>query len=84
MGELFYNTYSDIKNNKGEMLGSKQLGSVMMFILNPAGELSDSINKAMSQRLIQESTGNLVMRSGRDPVTSLPYSYIGVNLEFKF
>lgn len=84
MGELFYNTYSDIKNNNGEALGSKQLGSVMMFILNPAGELSDSINRAMNKRFIQESTGNLVTRSGQDPVTSLPYSYIGVNLEFKF
>lgn len=84
MGELLFNAYSDIKNNQGELLGSKQLGSVMMFILNPAGELSDSINKAMNKRFVQESTGNLVMRSGRDPVTRLPYSYIGVNLEFKF
>ncbi len=84
MGEVFYNAYKNIKENGGEVLGSKNIGAVMMFILNPAGELSNSINRALNKKLIQDSTGNLVMRSGRDPITNLPYTYIGVNLEFKF
>ncbi len=44
LGEYFFKLDNDIKKNKGEVLGSKILGDISSFLLNPIGNLTQSLS----------------------------------------
>lgn len=85
LGEVFYRWQEKIKTNGGKVLGSDRLGSVALFLLNPATHISNSINKVIGAKIIQNSETNLVI--SRRPVLDIPgqrSNYIGIEMKFKF
>lgn len=85
LGELFYQWGEKIKANDGKVLGHKSIGSVVMFVLNPADKLSRLINRALDQKFIQTAQSNLVLSRKRSLTYPGVYSnYIGVELKFAF
>lgn len=85
LGEVFYRYSKSIEANGGEVFGSKKIGKAMLFVLNPAGKISESINKIMSTKVVQESRTNLILarKKGNDPFQTST-NYIGLQLEFKY
>jgi hypothetical protein len=86
MGELFYRLEKSIQENRGEVWGSRTLGKVVMVLLNPAGALSDQINRIFGSKVIKDSKSRLIMR----PFDPFPASnridrgrvMIGIEVEF--
>lgn len=85
MGEVFYQWANKIKNNDGRVLGSKKIGKVALFVLNPAQELSQSLNKVLGSKVIQNAQTELVISRKRSIDPTLPPSnYIGLQLKFQW
>jgi hypothetical protein len=62
LGEFFYRLENTIKENKGKVLGSESLGKFCMILLNPAGAISDQINRMFKTKVIKDAKSRLVMR----------------------
>ena len=62
LGEFFFRLENSIKENKGKVLGSETLGKFCMVLLNPAGALSDQINRLFKTKIIKDAKSRLVMR----------------------
>jgi len=86
LGEMFYSWAKKIQNeNNGEVLGSKKLGKVILFLLNPAGGISNSINRVLNHKLIKNSKTELVMSRKRSIDPRVQNSnYIGIQLRFEY
>lgn len=85
LGEFFYRWTNKIEANGGKVLGSKRLGSVILFVFNPAKKLSGKINSLVGRKVIQNAETNFVL--GRKSVPGLQgekTNYIGFELKFKF
>lgn len=85
LGEVFYKLQEGIKANGGKFLDSYRLGSIALVFLNPGEALSDSINKIVGSKLIQNSETNLVV--GKRPIPGMEdkkSGYIGLEIQFKF
>lgn len=85
LGEIFYKWSQSIEANDGKALGSKKLGSTLLFIFNPARSLSNQINKLVGTKIIQGVESNFVV--GRKSVPGLngvKTNYIGLEMKFKF
>lgn len=86
LGEFFFRLESTIKENKGKVLGSETLGKVCMILLNPAGALSDQINRLFKTKVIKDAKSRLIMK----PFDTGPGSsnmdrrrmMIGIEIEF--
>lgn len=89
MGELFYRTEQKIRANKGRVLGSETLGSVIIVAMNPMGALGEQINKIFGSKVVQDARARWVARKGvhtgpgahNDPIAS---PYWGLEVQFKF
>ncbi len=55
IGEVFYEREQKIIANGGRVNGSRTLGKIALFILNPIGRISEQINKVLGRRMIQDS-----------------------------
>lgn len=84
LGEVFYQYSQKIKANGGTVMGSKRLGKVMLFVLNPAGEISDQINKFMGSRVVQEGKAELVLSRKKSDFFGRQSNYIGIQFNFNF
>lgn len=92
LGEMFFQWEQRIKENDGELLGSKRVGKLAMVVLNPMGSLSNWINRGLGTRFIQSARADLVMRSGRrqapvnlaDPFGAPTGQTVGLQLRFEF
>lgn len=85
MGEAFYQWSEKIKNNENGLWGSKRLGQIALFILNPAGEISNKINHLLGSKIIQNSKLEFVTRRTRPQFSGQNSSqYIGVQLKFEW
>jgi hypothetical protein len=88
IGEQFYQWDKKIRANNSELLGSKALASTALFLMNPAGEMSDGINSLLeSQDFIEDANTYFVI--GKSPLRGSGSrlkddDYIGIDLEFKF
>lgn len=87
LGEIFYQSAKKIEANDGKVMGSKGLGTVSMFILNPAGSISKKINHVYDTKLVKQSSTSFVMAT-RDRDSMNPgmgkSTYAGFQLMFKF
>lgn len=91
LGEVFYQLEKKIENQGGTVMGSRRLGSFIMVLLNPAGSLSNQINRMMGSKVIKDSRISITTRTKRcdgvspleDPRTCND-SGIGIKIEFKF
>ena len=85
LGEVFYNWSLKIEANNGKVLNSKGLGSVILFLLNPAGELSQKINHLLGSRVVRKAETDFVMSRKTDHFfPGLQSNYIGIYLKFSF
>lgn len=89
LGELFFQMGQSIKNKNGTVLGSERLGNFVMVLLNPAGSLSNQINKLLGSRFVQESRLHLtslpaVCRRSSGITEDCRSPGVGLRLEFKF
>lgn len=84
IGEVFYQWSLKIEANDGKLFNSKGLGKVVLFLINPAGKISDSINHLLGHKVIQEAKGNIVL--SRKKINSIGgdiwSNYIGIRLDF--
>lgn len=84
-GEIFYQWSLKIKQNNGQVLGSKKMGSVMLFLLSPGVEISKKINQFLGHELIQKFESDLVIKEVDTPFSTTEKStYIGFELRFNF
>lgn len=88
IGEVFYQFSQNIEANNGKLFNSKRLGKIVLFLLNPASHISDSINKLLGHKVIQSAQGNIVI-SRRKIESPLPgqanvTNYFGFRLDFTF
>ncbi len=89
MGEGMYYLENKIRDNGGEVLGSKKLGAFAMGLMNPAGALLDLVNKPFESKIFKSSQisftmvppSNLHNREGQNDFNSY---YMGLDIEFKF
>lgn len=83
LGEVFFDREQKIIANGGRVNGSRTLGKIALFLLNPIGRFSEQINRALGQQMIQDSKLELVT-SRRKTNPMLPNSprsnYIGVQV----
>ncbi|MFP5520269.1 MAG: DUF3943 domain-containing protein [Bdellovibrionia bacterium] len=87
LGEVFYTTYKDIEANGGRVMGSKKLGSVSLFLLNPAGAISKKINQVFDSKVVQSTDTQFVLRQTRPQfagANAKKSTYVGLQLNFKF
>lgn len=83
LGEYLIGLEKSIRDHHGEVFGSKAAGSLTMAVINPAGTLSDAMNRAAGRRIIQNAHSELVLRrynSDFGQQTNL----IGVQMVFQF
>lgn len=86
-GELFYQMEMKIVENNGKLMGSKKLGSVTQFLLNPGYHLSMGINNIFASRVIVNSETDLVTR--QEPLDPFnpelgSSNFIGLQMRFRF
>lgn len=91
LGEVFFNLEKTVTKNNGKVFGSKRLGAFAMVLLDPAGSLSDQINKLFQKDVIKESklylTSNNPLCSNSDPRNqqlTCNKNVLGLKLEFTF
>ncbi len=86
MGEVFYNWSEKIKSGDDRILGSKKLGKVVLYVLNPAQELSKSINQVLGHRVIQNAKTEFILsrKKSNDPINPGTSNYIGIQLRFQW
>ncbi len=86
IGEVFYQWSLKIEANDGKVLNSRGLGKVVLFLLNPAGKISDSINNFLGHKFIQNSKGSIVFSRQKinSPNEGIWANYIGFRLDFFF
>lgn len=91
LGEVFFHLEKTVEKNKGKVLGSKTLGSIVMVLLDPAGSLSDQINKLFNREVIKDSKLYLTTQnplceasSPRNQQLSCNKNVLGLKLEFTF
>ena len=90
IGEAFFVWERRIQADNNELLGSRFLGKSMLLFLNPAGSLSNQINRALGdQTSIQEAHTYLVMSPGysrMDPGEGYiaEPAWIGIRTSFRF
>ncbi|MNL27232.1 hypothetical protein D3C87_1488100 [compost metagenome] len=86
LGEAFFRLERNIQENHGKVWGSETLGKVCMVLLNPAGALSDQINKIFGTKVIKESKSRLIMRPVDPFPSAIPQDrrrmMIGIEVEF--
>ena len=56
LGEAFHKLKQNIKRNKGEILGSPTLGTIGMYLLDPAGHLTSGLQSLFSLNLKPEAS----------------------------
>lgn len=62
MGEVFYRTEQKIRANEGKVMGSKELGSFLMIVMNPMGAISNEINQLFGTKVVQDARARWVVR----------------------
>lgn len=82
LGEMFYRAEQSILANGGRLAGSKKLGKVALVVLNPMGAVSNSINKAVGKKFIQESKADWVVRTQNR--NGVRVSSVGLEFNFAF
>ncbi len=71
IGEGFFRLKHRITENGGTLLGSKKFANFMTVVMNPAGALSNKINKAMGTRFVKDVQFNTTMESGRNSKSTI-------------
>ncbi|MDD0853323.1 DUF3943 domain-containing protein [Halobacteriovorax sp. GB3] len=87
LGEAFIKWEEKIKDNKGELLGSKKLGSVALGLMDPAGALLDSVNGLFEAEIFKEANTHWFYNPGQqfyDGQNNHSEPVIGVRFELKF
>ncbi len=86
-GEIFYQAQKKIDEHDGKVLGSRRIGKVATIVLNPAGALSDKINRVLDKKFIKDSqmqfstgTTNSTINDGNFKKSYAP----GIQLKFQF
>ncbi len=83
LGEVAFQYENQIRNNDGQVLGSKTLGAAAMIVLNPAGALSDAINSVLGAKVIKDAKADLVLKRYR-PVLHEPGLKTMIGIQFTF
>lgn len=89
LGALFESYTDSIKKNKGKVLGSEMLGSVLMTIMNPTQEILESMNNFFETEYIKDVRTYFYTkpRNFRDDNFKNAFedeSFLGIGIEFKF
>lgn len=85
IGEVLYQASLRIVANDGKLFGSRTAGTVATVLMNPAGALSDSINKAFGNKYIKSSELNFVLKPEAPSSTFQHKSdYVGLRMKFTF
>ncbi len=86
LGEAFYQLEKSIQKNGGKVWGSESLGKFVMVLLNPAGALSDQINRLFGSKVVKNSRSSIVMKpienNGKAPPSGNRRSMIAIEIEF--
>ncbi|MBO9666170.1 MAG: DUF3943 domain-containing protein [Bdellovibrio sp.] len=83
-GEVFYRTEMKIRQNNGEVFGSKALGSALILLMNPMGSIADKINDAMGSDVIQNASMQWVMRRPKTLNGMEAAPIYGFEVQFRF
>ena len=84
LGEAFYIWEQRLKENDGLLFGSSTLGSTALFLVNPAGHLSQVINRILDQGdVLQEAQTHWVIRAN-DWTPERTQHWAGLEMSFKF
>lgn len=82
LGEMFYRAEQNILANGGRLAGSKKLGKVALVVLNPMGAVSNSINKAVGTKVVQDAKADWLVRS--EERNGVRVNTLGVEFRFAF
>lgn len=90
LGEMFYALEKRIIKNKGYLLDSKNLGTVMTYLMDPAAPLLNLVNNLFEAEIVKNADFYIYARR-RQPYNSLIPSMIfqsenevGIGIELKF
>jgi hypothetical protein len=83
LGEIFYQQIQNIEKNDGKVFGSKALGNASIWLMNPAGKLSEKINLALDRPFIKNSKTQMVVGSKKNQ-NGFRSDYIEFKVQFKF
>lgn len=75
VGELFYQAHQSIAQNNGKVFGSKALGRIVQFFLNPLGQLADQINKILGEKFFRDARTFPGMAYRQDPFSGKTQGY---------
>jgi len=79
----FFRQIKKIEQNDGKLLGSKSLGNICLWLMNPAGKLSQKINTALDQPIIQSSKSQAVV-GRKTTIAGMQVNYLGLGLRLTF
>lgn len=84
MGEAFFQLSEKIQNeNNGKVLGSKKMGQLALFLLNPAQSISNQVNRIFESKIVQNSKFNLVLGKRKSyNFQGINSNYMGLQLDF--
>ncbi|OUR96550.1 hypothetical protein A9Q84_09380 [Halobacteriovorax marinus] len=88
MGEALFQMSEKIKENDGELFGSKGFGGFAMAVMNPAGAMLDGINNLFDNDIMKSSRTYLFTQpasaGSNDQHRENDSGFIGIGIEFKF
>lgn len=84
LGEAFYIWEQRLLANGGTLWGSSRLGSTALFLVNPAGHLSQVVNRMLDgNSVLQEPQTNWVVRPN-DWTPERSKNWAGLEMSFRF
>lgn len=84
LGEVFYQGSKTIEANGNQILGSKKLGKISLFLLNPAGQISNGINHILDSKIVQSNTTYFYLRQHETTPISGVYTDNKVEMGLQF